>query len=366
MKCAKRFVLCLVLCAMALCTTVLAADRITVNTDMSILVEHEIFVPSNTVGQQVMVAEYDGTTYAPLRALAEAYGLTVGYDAEHRIATVDRIDGVVPAMPKPAVAVTFPGSMTIDVNTDMQIMVDGEIFVPRNTKGQEVMVFEYGGTTYAPLRALAEAYDLEVSYDHVRRLASVAQVYDVLRVIDGDTIEIDLHGPKEKVRMIGIDTPESVHPDASKNTDVGIVACEYTKELLDGKKVSIELDVQARDQYGRILAYVYLEGRMVNKTLLEDGYAVMATYPPNVKYVDDFLAIVAAQYAENEQEQQESSTPATPSSGDTGAPAHGMVYVTPTGKRYHYDNSCNGGKYIETSLENALKMGLTPCQKCVE
>ncbi|MBR6034237.1 MAG: thermonuclease family protein [Clostridia bacterium] len=115
--------------------------------------------------------------------------------------------------------------------------------------------------------------------------------FEVLKVVDGDTIQIDYNGTKERVRLIGVDTPESVHPDENKNTENGKKASEYTKNLLTGKKVQLELDVQERDKYGRILAYVYLDGKMVNKKLLEDGYAQVATYPPNIKYVKEFLKI---------------------------------------------------------------------------
>ena len=117
------------------------------------------------------------------------------------------------------------------------------------------------------------------------------QTYKVLKVVDGDTIQIDYNGTKEKVRLIGIDTPESVHPDETKNNENGKIASEYTKSLLTDKSVKIELDVQERDKYGRILAYVYLDGKMINKKLLEDGYAQVATFPPNVKYVDEFIEI---------------------------------------------------------------------------
>lgn len=117
------------------------------------------------------------------------------------------------------------------------------------------------------------------------------QIYEVLRVVDGDTIQIDYHGTKEKVRFIGIDTPESVHPNGEKNTEAGKIASNYTKELLTGKKVTLEFDVQERDKYGRLLAYVYLDGEMLNKKLLADGYAQVATFPPNVKYVDEFTKI---------------------------------------------------------------------------
>jgi len=116
-------------------------------------------------------------------------------------------------------------------------------------------------------------------------------LYDVVRVVDGDTIVVNYNGTNEKVRLIGVDTPESVHVDKSKNTEEGVKVSDYTKSQLTGKKVALELDVQERDKYGRILAYVYLDGVMYNKTLLEIGYAKVATYPPNVKYVDEFTKI---------------------------------------------------------------------------
>lgn len=111
------------------------------------------------------------------------------------------------------------------------------------------------------------------------------------RVVDGDTIVVILNGKKEKVRMIGIDTPESVHPDKSRNTPMGKIASKYTRDNLEGKYVRLETDVQERDKYGRILAYVYLDDKMFNKTLLEEGLAKTMTIPPNVKYVDDFKRI---------------------------------------------------------------------------
>lgn len=113
----------------------------------------------------------------------------------------------------------------------------------------------------------------------------------VVRVVDGDTIVVKLNGEDEKVRLIGINTPESVHPDKSKNTQEGKKASDYTKELLEGQSVSLEFDTQERDKYGRLLAYVYLEdGTFFNEKLILDGYAELATYPPNVKYVDVFEA----------------------------------------------------------------------------
>lgn len=113
--------------------------------------------------------------------------------------------------------------------------------------------------------------------------------YEVVSVTDGDTFEINYNGTKTKVRLIGVDTPESVHPNSKKNNEYGEEASKYTKSLLEGKTVKLEFDVSPKDKYGRLLAYVYLEdGEMLNEKLLKEGYAQVATYPPNVKYVENF------------------------------------------------------------------------------
>ncbi|MDR1068797.1 MAG: thermonuclease family protein [Clostridiales Family XIII bacterium] len=112
----------------------------------------------------------------------------------------------------------------------------------------------------------------------------------VTRVVDGDTIEVSLDGTKEKVRLIGVDTPESVHPDAGRNVPYGKIAAEFTRSHLEGQTIGLEFDVQERDKYGRLLAYVYVNDVMFNDLLLAEGHARVATYPPNVKYVERFTA----------------------------------------------------------------------------
>ena len=112
---------------------------------------------------------------------------------------------------------------------------------------------------------------------------------NVDRVIDGDTIEVMLNGTKEKIRFIGVDTPESVNPDKKRNVPYGEISSEFTKQNLEGKTVELEFDAEERDQYGRVLAYVYLDGEMFNKRLVDEGNAVVLTYPPNVKYTDVFI-----------------------------------------------------------------------------
>ncbi|MBS4207420.1 thermonuclease family protein [Bacillus sp. FJAT-50079] len=110
----------------------------------------------------------------------------------------------------------------------------------------------------------------------------------VLRAVDGDTIEVQLkNGEKEKVRMILIDTPETKHPQLGVQP-FGEEASEFTKKMLVGKKIELELDVSERDRYGRVLAYVWIEGINFNRLLVETGYARVAIFPPDIKYVDDF------------------------------------------------------------------------------
>ncbi len=119
--------------------------------------------------------------------------------------------------------------------------------------------------------------------------------YKVIRVVDGDTFIIKMNGSEIKVRMIGVDAPESVAPDFSgkENTQDGKKAAEYLQKLIDGKNIYLEYDLDNYDQYGRVLAYVYLSDQetMVQKKLLEDGYAQVMTVPPNVKYSEDFTAL---------------------------------------------------------------------------
>jgi micrococcal nuclease len=115
--------------------------------------------------------------------------------------------------------------------------------------------------------------------------SAIPQV-SVTEVIDGDTIVIE---GGERVRYIGINTPETKHPTKGVEP-FGHEASEANRRLAEGKKVRLEFDVQERDRYGRLLAYVYLlDGTFVNLELVRQGYAQVATYPPNVKHQEEFL-----------------------------------------------------------------------------
>jgi micrococcal nuclease len=112
----------------------------------------------------------------------------------------------------------------------------------------------------------------------------------VVRVVDGDTVVVDLGGGDETVRLIGIDTPESVARDRP-NECFGAEASARLAELLPpGTAVRLTRDVEPRDVYDRLLAYVVRssDGLFVNAALVTDGYAEARDYPPNTAYRDDF------------------------------------------------------------------------------
>jgi micrococcal nuclease len=99
---------------------------------------------------------------------------------------------------------------------------------------------------------------------------------DVKRIIDGDTIEL---ANDDRVRYIGIDTPEKGQPYYKE-------AKEANRKLVKGKNVSLEFDVQEKDKYGSLLAYVYVGNIFINTELVKQGYANVYPVPPNVKYSD--------------------------------------------------------------------------------
>ncbi len=112
----------------------------------------------------------------------------------------------------------------------------------------------------------------------------------VVRVVDGDTISVQFNGRTEKVRYIGMDTPETKHPIKGEQPG-GREASAVNRGLVEGKTVRLELDVRERDRRRRLLAYVYVGDMMVNEELVRLGYAQVMTIPPNVAYQSRFLKL---------------------------------------------------------------------------
>jgi micrococcal nuclease len=117
----------------------------------------------------------------------------------------------------------------------------------------------------------------------------------VTRVVDGDTVEVELDGAEEDVRYIGVDTPETVKPGEPVGC-FGPQASAFNHRLVEGKRVRLVFGAERRDVYGRLLAYVYLDGRFVNAELVRRGLARTLTIPPNDRFAGELkrLEIAAA------------------------------------------------------------------------
>lgn len=120
----------------------------------------------------------------------------------------------------------------------------------------------------------------------------------VTRVVDGDTIRVEIGGEEFRVRYIGIDTPETVDPRRPVQC-FGQEASKRNRQLVEDKVVGLEKDVSDTDSFGRLLRYVWVGDQMTNAALVEEGFALASTYPPDVRYVDRFASL-QTQARENE------------------------------------------------------------------
>ncbi len=114
----------------------------------------------------------------------------------------------------------------------------------------------------------------------------------VIRVVDGDTIVADVEGREERVRYIGVDTPESVKPGTPVQC-YAKKASARNRALVEGRRVRLVTDAEERDRYGRLLAYVYRQddGAFVNAALVREGFATPLTIPPNVAHEAQFATL---------------------------------------------------------------------------
>ena len=157
------------------------------------------------------------------------------------------------------------------------------------------------------------------------------EIVTVLRVIDGDTIEVRLaNSSGDTVRYIGVDTPETVAPGQPVET-CGPEASELNKSLLSMGAVLLEKDISERDRYGRLLRYVYVRtgsGQLtfVNEELVRAGLAAVSTFPPDVKYAEQLLAARRAVPADVSCSEPEREPPPPPQSCD---PSYPTVCIPP-------------------------------------
>lgn len=219
----------------------------------------------------------------------------------------------------------------------------------------------------SPMRLITAVIILFISTPIFTALSAESQTapdngseYSVIRVIDGDTIVMEKLG---KVRYIGINTPEIKHDD-QPGQPYGIEAQAANRKLVLGKKVKLLYDIQRRDKYGRLLAYVYVGKIFVNAWLVEMGYAQVMTVPPNVKYQNRFTKLQREARSHYRGLWEE---PPVQSQGNMAIQAYWGNMKT---HRFHYP-WCKEAKKVNTDnlkffqgRQDAIDSGLSPCRIC--
>lgn len=173
------------------------------------------------------------------------------------------------------------------------------------------------------------------------------QLYNVIAVIDGDTIDVDLNGKTERLRLIGLDTPETKDPRKPVQC-FGKEASEQARKLLDGKQVRLEAEASQgeRDKYDRLLRYVYLEdGTSYNKQIIFDGYAHEYTYNTPYKYQTEYKqAQKDAEAAQRGLWSPSTCSGNTVKVAEPAAPTQPVVTPTPTQPTDTYYANCTAAR----------------------
>lgn len=235
-------------------------------------------------------------TLVPLRLISENLGIGVDWDNTNRQVVLKKSSG----------------DILLPIQKDYYL-VNGQK-VPTEISGEIK-----NDRTFVPVRLIAELFDRNVGWDNntktvlindkgqtpapVVKSTNTFEEAKVLRVVDGDTIEIDRGKGKEKVRFVLVNTPETVHPKKGAEF-FGKEASNFTKSQLTDKTVYLQKDTSDTDRYGRLLRYIWIErpssdnpsneeikSKCFNAILLAGGYANVSTFPPDVKYVDLFRKI---------------------------------------------------------------------------
>lgn len=223
----------------------------------------------------------NGRTLVPIRVISENLGIEVLWKAETREVVLKKYDK----------------DIILKIN-------DRNFLTGKDKKMSDVAPKIINGRTFVPVRLVAEIFGMEVAWDGVVKCVIINdnnfELAKVIRVVDGDTLVVDRGNGPETVRLILVDSPETKHPNKGVEF-FGEEASLFTKNFLEGKSIYLEKDISDYDRYDRLLRYVWLSkpstseptkddlGKLCfNYILLKEGYAKLATFPPNIKYLEEF------------------------------------------------------------------------------
>ena len=242
-----------------------------------------------------------------------------------------------------------------------------------NNQTIEVTVHTIGNEPYIMVKDMCELFNKEYVYDELANQVIIGEKLIKTKanyVIDGDTFECMIDNKKEKVRLLLVDTPETVHPTKGEQP-FGKEASDFTKEFLTGKEIVLKFDRQERDRYGRILSYVYVDDKLFNELLLEKGLAQVKIYKPNDKYADRFKAV--ERIAKEQKIGIWSIIPTEVKKSNMTqfeSPQTQGVVGSKNGNKYHY-KTCKFAQNIKPenfiefkSIKEAVENGYEPCGIC--
>jgi micrococcal nuclease len=260
----KRLLGIIILLSLLICSSVSPLHAVTANST-----EIKVFVDGNALSLPLAPLVSEGSTLVPMRPIFSALDAELDYDAKMKTVTARK--------DKLTLIYTIGEKTAVRNGKVIQLPAAGII------KDKQTLV---------PLRLVGESLGATVGWLSAGRTVTVSSFKKtktrVTRVIDGDTVDIKWGSGTERVRLVGVDTPETVHPRLGEEP-YGREASNFTKKQLTGKDVFVEFDVEPRDKYDRLLAYVYFaDGTFFNAKLVAEGYAQLLTYPPNVRWVDLF------------------------------------------------------------------------------
>lgn len=290
----------------------------------------KLWINGSYVATDVSPVIDNNRTLVPIRVISENLGYEVDWNESSRIALIKKRNSKTEIIEKYiGISIDNPLLYNFSVEKFYELLhrdLDGE-----NVTQEEFTQFALdaekiqmdaspkilNNRTMVPIRVIAEQFNQQVDWDPETRTVIVGGGYDasktqaessnntfieavVTNVVDGDTIDVKINGKTHRVRLIGVDTPETKHP--KKGVEYfGKEASAYTRSQLLNKTVYLEKDVSETDKYGRLLFYVWLSRpstnnptqeeistKCFNSILVENGYAHVVSYPPDVKHVDFF------------------------------------------------------------------------------